>query len=184
MTANFICLAMREIGAKNAMPADWLAPGKCAGRVSPLKPGSSLSGAVRSWTESSCPLSFFRVVFRLDLRGPAGVRVRWIISSSWSCQSANQSTFNGEIAIHFPGLEGVDKPIVWVFPKVLVCLNCGFTEFAVPEKELGVLVSGSSGGDATVVSRENDAGKRKSLSIKTVQKSLGVRLHQVLPPRY
>ncbi len=53
-----------------------------------------------------------------------------------SCQSANQSTFNGEIAIHFPGLEGLDKPIVWVFPKLLVCLNCGFTEFAIPETEL------------------------------------------------
>ena len=67
-----------------------------------------------------------------------------------SCQSANQSTFNGEIAIHFPGLEGLDKPIVWVFPKLLVCLNCGFTEFAIPEKELGVLVQNSSGDDATV----------------------------------
>ena len=71
-----------------------------------------------------------------------------------SCQSANQSTFNGEIAIHFPGLEGLDKPIVWVFPKLLVCLNCGFTEFAIPEKELGVLVSKSSGDDATVLVRE------------------------------
>ena len=53
-----------------------------------------------------------------------------------SCQSANPSTFNGEMAIHFPGLEGLDKPIVWVFPKLLVCLNCGFTEFAIPEAEV------------------------------------------------
>ena len=59
-----------------------------------------------------------------------------------SCQSANQSTFNGEIAIHFPGLEGQDKPIVWVFPKVLVCLNFGFAEFAIPETELCVLSDG------------------------------------------
>ena len=57
-----------------------------------------------------------------------------------SCQSANKRIFNGEIAIHFPGLEGLDKPIVWVFPKLLVCLNCGFTEFAVPEAELRRLV--------------------------------------------
>ena len=57
-----------------------------------------------------------------------------------SCQSENQSILNGEIAIHFPGLEGLDKPIVWVFPKVLVCLNCGFTEFAIPEAELRRLV--------------------------------------------
>jgi hypothetical protein len=57
-----------------------------------------------------------------------------------SCQSANQTTFSGEIALHFPGLEGLDKPIVWVFPKLLVCLNCGFTEFAIPEAELRRLV--------------------------------------------
>ena len=56
-----------------------------------------------------------------------------------SCQSANRSSFNGEIAIHFPGLEGLDRPIVWTFPKLLVCLNCGLTEFAIPETELRVL---------------------------------------------
>jgi len=57
-----------------------------------------------------------------------------------SCHSENQRNFNGEIAIHFPGLEGLDKPIVWVFPKLQVCLNCGVTEFVVPETELGRLV--------------------------------------------
>jgi hypothetical protein len=56
-----------------------------------------------------------------------------------SCQTAVKSTLNAEIAIHFPGLEGLDKPLVWVFPKLLVCLNCGFTEFAIPEAELHVL---------------------------------------------
>jgi hypothetical protein len=53
-----------------------------------------------------------------------------------SCQSSNQSTFNGETAIHFPGREGLERPIVWVFPRLLICLNCGFTEFVVPEAEL------------------------------------------------
>ena len=52
--------------------------------------------------------------------------------------------FNGEIAIHFPGLEGLKKPIVWVFPKLLVCLDCGFTEFEIPEAELRQLVEGGS----------------------------------------
>ena len=59
------------------------------------------------------------------------------------CASDNQSAFNGEIAIHFPGLKGVDKPIVWTFPKLAVCLKCGFTEFTVPERELRVLVQGA-----------------------------------------
>ena len=59
------------------------------------------------------------------------------------CDSDNQSTFNGEVAIHFPGLEGLDKPIVWAFPKLGVCLHCGLTEFTVPERELEVLEEGS-----------------------------------------
>jgi len=42
-----------------------------------------------------------------------------------SCGSDKQSKFTAEIAIHFPGLSGLEKPIVWVFPKVFVCLNCG-----------------------------------------------------------
>jgi hypothetical protein len=61
-----------------------------------------------------------------------------------SCQSENQHTFNGEIAIHFPGLKGLDKPIVWVYPKLLVCLNCGFTEFAIPETGFRQLTEGDA----------------------------------------
>jgi hypothetical protein len=57
-----------------------------------------------------------------------------------SCQSARQSTLSGEIAVHFPGLKNLDKPIVWVFPKLVVCLDCGFTEFVIPATELRRLV--------------------------------------------
>ena len=60
-----------------------------------------------------------------------------------SCQSQNEREFSAEVAIHFPGLNGLEKPIVWVFPKPLVCLDCGFTEFTVPGKELRVLVTGN-----------------------------------------
>jgi hypothetical protein len=49
--------------------------------------------------------------------------------------SENQNSFGGEIALHFRGLAGLNKPIVWVFPQVLVCLNCGFAEFVVPEEQ-------------------------------------------------
>ena len=68
-----------------------------------------------------------------------------------SCQSENERNFNGGIGMHFPGLEGLDKPIVWVFPKVLVCLDCGFAEFTVPEKELRVLMTGSAVEGAVVL---------------------------------
>jgi len=59
------------------------------------------------------------------------------------CGSDRQSVFNGEIAVHFPGLKGLDKHIVWVFPKLAACLECGFTEFIIPERELSVLVRGN-----------------------------------------
>ena len=61
-----------------------------------------------------------------------------------SCGSVNQSRFPTE-AIHFPGLKNVNKPSVWVFPEVLVCLDCGVSEFTVPETELRVLVTGEPG---------------------------------------
>jgi hypothetical protein len=60
------------------------------------------------------------------------------------CHSEKESVFNGEVAIHFPGLGGLDKPIVWVFPKLVVCLECGTAEFAVPEAELRQLAEGDA----------------------------------------
>jgi hypothetical protein len=53
-----------------------------------------------------------------------------------SCGSINQRNFTGEIAIHFPGPKNIDKPVVWVFPELVVCLDCGTAEFAVPGAEL------------------------------------------------
>lgn len=67
------------------------------------------------------------------------------------CTSASQRAFSGEVAIHFPGLKGLDEPIVWSFPKLLVCLECGFTEFTVPERELGVIVTGAAVEGAVVL---------------------------------
>ena len=52
--------------------------------------------------------------------------------------------FNGELAIHFPGLEALDKPIVWVFPELRVCLECGFAEFVVPDEPLEQLRNGAA----------------------------------------
>jgi hypothetical protein len=40
------------------------------------------------------------------------------------------------MAIHFLGLKNIGMPAVWVFPEVVVCLDCGTAEFAVPEAEL------------------------------------------------
>lgn len=56
-----------------------------------------------------------------------------------SCTSANQRTFNSEINVHFLGLQNLQEPSVFVFPKLLVCMDCGFTEFAMQETELRLL---------------------------------------------
>jgi predicted nucleic-acid-binding Zn-ribbon protein len=58
------------------------------------------------------------------------------------CYSGNQSAFPGEIAIHSSGRENLDKPHVLVFPEILVCLDCGFSEFLVAEKDLRLLGKG------------------------------------------
>jgi hypothetical protein len=63
-----------------------------------------------------------------------------------SCHSENQSEFNGEVAIHVPGVKGLDKPVVFAFPKLLVCFYCGFTEFRIPEPELRRLTEGDTAG--------------------------------------
>ena len=61
-----------------------------------------------------------------------------------SCGSVNQRTFTGEMAIHFPGLKNIDKPLVWVFSELAVCLDCGTAEFAVPKTELRQLAKGDA----------------------------------------
>jgi hypothetical protein len=61
--------------------------------------------------------------------------------------------FSAEINVHFGGWEGLAKPGVFVFPKLLVCMDCGFTEFAVPERELARLADGSE------KTRLNDGGR-------------------------
>jgi len=63
-----------------------------------------------------------------------------------SCGSVNQHRFTAEMGIHFPGLKNIGKPVVWVFPELVVCLDCGIAEFAVPEDKLFILAIGD---DAT-----------------------------------
>ena len=67
-----------------------------------------------------------------------------------SCSSKNQQLFNGEVAVHFAGRDGLNKPIVWVFPKLTVCVDCGVAQFTVPEQELRVLATGAQVDGAVV----------------------------------
>jgi hypothetical protein len=61
-----------------------------------------------------------------------------------TCGSVNQSKFSAEMGIHFLELKNIDKPTVWVLPEVIVCLDCGTAEFAVPAEELRQLKEGDA----------------------------------------
>jgi hypothetical protein len=80
--------------------------------------------------------------------------------SCQSCGSLRNQLFNGELAIHFPGRDGLTKQIVWVFPKLTVCLDCGEARFTVPERELSVLVKGTPVEGAVVLDEKVDRQKR------------------------
>jgi uncharacterized protein YjbI with pentapeptide repeats len=55
------------------------------------------------------------------------------------CQSSSQSEFTTEIVIHFGGLKNIDDPGVPAFPKISVCLDCGFSRFVMTQAELARL---------------------------------------------
>jgi hypothetical protein len=59
------------------------------------------------------------------------------------CDSEQTKTFPAEVAIRFAGVNSLEKPIVFVFANLVVCLRCGLTEFRVPANELSVLVTGN-----------------------------------------
>jgi hypothetical protein len=48
------------------------------------------------------------------------------------------------VCIHFPGLKNIGKHVLWVFPELVVCLDCGTAEFTVPEAELRQLAEGGA----------------------------------------
>ena len=56
-----------------------------------------------------------------------------------SCASGNQREFPAEVNIHLPGLRNSHNPGVFVFPRLLVCLDCGASSFVTPPSELDEL---------------------------------------------
>lgn len=60
------------------------------------------------------------------------------------CGSENVQKLRGEVAMRVPGLKNIDKPVVWLFPDIVVCLDCGIAEFAVPEDERRILAKRGS----------------------------------------
>lgn len=63
-----------------------------------------------------------------------------------SCHSGKIREYTAEINVHFPGKKGLSIPSVMVSPKLSVCLNCGATQFTIPETEREALADGDDRG--------------------------------------
>ncbi len=59
------------------------------------------------------------------------------------CNATNQAEFGAEVNIHFRGLR-IDNPGILFLPKLRVCLDCGSSQFRIPEAELAALVEGTT----------------------------------------
>jgi hypothetical protein len=57
------------------------------------------------------------------------------------CNSGRDTQFDAEVNIHSVGLDDLNRPAVLVFPKIDVCLDCGFVEFNLAEDELKELIA-------------------------------------------
>jgi hypothetical protein len=51
------------------------------------------------------------------------------------CHSHSQSEFATEMCVHFPGRENLEKNLL-LFTSVTVCLDCGSTNFSIPQTDL------------------------------------------------
>jgi hypothetical protein len=72
-----------------------------------------------------------------------------VIMSCHLCESSNEAELDAEMVIHFSGLKNLDNPGVWVFSKLLVCLDCGSSRFNVPETALASIAEGALARDSS-----------------------------------
>jgi len=63
---------------------------------------------------------------------------------SMKCQSCGSEKLNkltGQLAVYFSGLKNLSRPVIWFFPELWICLDCGNAGLSVPESELQVLAA-------------------------------------------
>ena len=83
------------------------------------------------------------------------------------CGSGNQAELTAEMLIHFSGLKNLDKPGVWAFPKLFVCLDCGYSRFTVPERELASIAHALEIGSPTSESSAGNAAVSSGLRLRS-----------------
>ena len=108
-------------------------------------------GLLKNIPERKEPSNCAPVTYRTEEESPYFVSIQLLMEhpiSSKSCLSHKTRRPDAEIAIHFPALKGPDRSAVLVFTKVKICLECGLTEFEIPERDLQALKPGLlAGGD-------------------------------------
>jgi len=50
-----------------------------------------------------------------------------------ACGSIDQREFSSQIVLHFSGIKKLNEPGVWLFPNLLVCMDCGYSHFTIQE---------------------------------------------------
>jgi hypothetical protein len=80
------------------------------------------------------------------------------------CGSKNLKRFTAETAIHFPGLAGLKKPVVWVFPQLFVFSDCGTACFTIPTEQLRVLFADRPATDEQQQQSKQQEGPRGSVA--------------------
>jgi hypothetical protein len=82
------------------------------------------------------------------------------------CAAGNQAEFNAQVDIPFTDKKSLARNItpVSVFSKILVCLDCGFAEFAVPEAGLKQLAEAALVRESVTV----EAGAKPSVSQRSL----------------
>lgn len=53
-----------------------------------------------------------------------------------SCRSANTIELAAETCLHFPGLSGLNVEPIIVFPKTVICLECGAMQSNLAQSEI------------------------------------------------
>lgn len=61
-----------------------------------------------------------------------------------ACKSDNVQRFDGELTVSQPDTKDLKAAPVYVGGSVLICLDCGFTELAIPADDLRLLKKGKS----------------------------------------
>ena len=63
----------------------------------------------------------------------------------------------------------MERPVVFVFPEVRMCLSCGHAEFTVPEAELRVLATNTPVENTAIVLSSSSASNEQLQSLNEVK---------------